>query len=125
MLDHVTIVNLIFAGLAAIFGLCSRSFLAALVAGLFVGLIHAGVVLLVGLQAGSLSLVELPYLKDGVDVAMKTLTEQTGPLTFAHARYAAYLLQAGLALWLVALAGFFLRTLFVLMGFGSQHTIHA
>ncbi len=70
MLDHVTLVSAIFVALAAVYGLCSRSFLTALVAGVFLALIHAGLVVLVGLQAGSLSLTELPYLKDGVDLAI-------------------------------------------------------
>ena len=120
MLDHVTIVNLICAVLAAVYGLCSRSFLAALVAGVFLALIHAGLVVLVGLQAGSLSLTELPYLKDGVDMAM-----QSGHLTFANARYIAYLVGAGIALLLIVLAGFIVRTLLVLMGLTSQHTVQA
>jgi hypothetical protein len=125
VLDHVTIVNAIFVTLAAIYGLCSRSFLAALVAGIFLGLIHAGIVVLVGLQAGSLSLTELPYLKDGVDMALDTLTKQTGPIAFAKARYAAYLVEAGLALLAIVIAGFLIRTLFVLMGLTPQRSAHA
>ncbi len=42
MFDHVMIVNVILAAMAVVAGLCSRSFLAALVAGIFLGLIHAG-----------------------------------------------------------------------------------
>ncbi len=106
-----------------VYGLCSRSFLAALVAGIFLGLIHAGLVVLVGLQAGSLTLTELPYLKDGVDMAMET--SNTGHLAFANARYVAYLVEAGLALLLIVIAGFLVRTLFVLMGLGSRRTVHA
>ena len=80
MLDHVTIVNLMFRwAWPRSIGLCSRSFLAALVAGIFVGLIHAGLVVLVGLQAGSLTLTELPYLKDGVDMAMETWRRSRPP----------------------------------------------
>ena len=125
LLDHVTMVSAIFAVLSAIYGLCSRSFLAALVAGIFLGLIHAGVVVLVGLQAGSLSLTELPYLKDGVDMALDTLAKQAGPVTFAKARYVAYLVEAGLALLAIVIAGFLIRTLFVLMGLAPRRTIHA
>ena len=124
MLDHVTIVNIVFVALAAVYGLCSRSFLAALVAGLLIGLIHAGVVVLVGLQAGSLSLTELPYLKDGVDMAMETMARQT-QFTFANARYVAYLVRAGLALVVVVLAGFVVRKLFVVMGLTPQRPAHA
>lgn len=120
MFDHVMIVNVILAAMAVVAGLCSRSFLAALVAGIFLGLIHAGLVVLVGLQAGSLTLTELPYLKDGVDMAMNT-----GHLAFANARYVAYLVEAGLALLLIVIAGFLVRTLFVLMGLGSRRIIHA
>lgn len=119
MFDHVMIVHLLFAGLAVVFGLCSRSILAALVAGIFLGLIHAGLVVLVGLQAGSLTLTELPYLKDGVDMAMRS-----GHLTFANARYITYLVAAGLALLAIVIAGWIIRTLFVLMGLAPQRTIH-
>lgn len=124
MFDHVTIVHVLFAGLAVVFGLCSRSFLTAVVAGIFVGLVHAGLVVLVGLQAKSLTLTELPYLKDGVDMAMETLAMNTGHLTFANARYIAYLVGAGLVLLLIVIAGWIVRTLFVLMGFAPQRTIH-
>ena len=120
MFDHVTIVSAIFVVLAAVYGLCSRSFLTALVAGIFIALIHAGLVVLVGLQAGSLSLTELPYLKDGVDMAM-----QTGHLTFANARYVAYLVGAGIVLLLIVIAGFLVRSLFVLMGLTPQRPAHA
>jgi hypothetical protein len=125
MFDHVMIVNVILAAMAAVAGLCSRSFLAALVAGAVLGLVHAGLVVLVGLQAGSLALTELPYLKDGVDMAMETLAMNTGQLTFPKARYVAYLAEAGLALLLIVIAGWIVRTLFVLMGLTSRRTIHA
>jgi hypothetical protein len=125
MLDHVMIVNVILAAMAAVAGLCSRSFLAALVAGIFLGLIHAGLVVLVGLQAGSLALTELPYLKDGVDMAMEALAKNAGHLAFANARYIAYLVEAGFALLLIVIAGFIVRTLFVLMGLAPRGTVHA
>jgi hypothetical protein len=115
MLEPIMIVNVILAAFALIYGLCSRSFLAALVAGLFLALIHAGLVALVGLQSGSFALTELPYLKDGVDMAM-----QTGHLTFANARYAAYLTGAGIVLLLIVIAGFIVRSLFVLMGLAPK-----
>jgi hypothetical protein len=104
-------VNVILAAIAVIAGLCSRSFLTALVAGIFIGLIHAGLVVLIGLQSGSFALNELPYLKDGVDMAM-----QTGHLNFANARYVTYLVESGLALLLIVIAGWMVRSLFVLMG---------
>jgi hypothetical protein len=111
MLEPVMIVNVILAAIAVIAGLCSRSFLTALVAGIFIGLIHAGLVVLIGLQSGSFALNELPYLKDGVDMAM-----QTGHLNFANARYVTYLVESGLALLLIVIAGWMVRSLFVLMG---------
>jgi hypothetical protein len=115
MLEPIMIVNIILAAFAVIYGLCSRSFLAALVAGIFLALIHAGLVVLIGLQSGSFALIELPYLKDGVDMAM-----QTGHLTFANARYVAYLTEAGLALLLIVIAGWIVRSLFVLMGLAPK-----
>lgn len=115
MLEPVMIVNVILAAMAVIAGLCSRSFLTALVAGIVLGLIHAGLVALIGLQSGSFALTELPYLKDGVDMAM-----QTGHLTFANARYTTYLAEAGLALLLIVIAGWIVRSLFVLMGLAPR-----
>jgi hypothetical protein len=125
MFDPIMIVNVIFAALALIYGLCSRSFLAALVAGVFLALIHAGLVVLVGLQAGALALTELPYLKDGVDMAMETLAKSAGHLAFAKARYVAYLVETGFSLLLIVIAGWIVRSLFVLMGLGSRRAIHA
>jgi hypothetical protein len=119
MLDPVMTVNVILAAMAVIAGLCSRSFLTALVAGVFLGLIHAGLVVLIGLQSGSLALTELPYLKDGVDMAMETLATQP-QLTFANARYVAYLVEAGVALLLIVIAGWMIRSLFVLMGLAPK-----
>ena len=120
MLEPVMIANIILAALAVIYGLCSRSFLAALVAGIFLGLIHAGLVVLIGLQSGSFALTELPYLKDGVDVVLETLAKQAGPLPFANARYAAYLAETGFALLLIVIAGWMVRSLFVLMGLAPK-----
>jgi hypothetical protein len=117
MPDHIMIVNIILAAFAVIYGLCSRSFLAALVAGVVLGLIHAGLVVLIGLQSGSLTLTELPYLKDGADMAMEFLTVQAGQLTFANARYIVYLAETGLALLLIVIVGWMVRSLLVLMGF--------
>jgi hypothetical protein len=119
MLDPIMTVNVILAAMAVIAGLCSRSFLTALVAGVFLGLIHAGLVVLIGLQSGSFALTELPYLKDGVDMAMETLAAQP-QLTFANARYVAYLAEAGVALLLIVIAGWVIRSLFVLMGLAPK-----
>lgn len=120
MIDPITTVNIILAAFAVIYGLCSRSFLAALVAGVFLGLVHAGLVVLVGLQSGSFALAELPYLKDGADMAMDMLAKHGGGFTFANARYVAYLAEAGLALLLVVIAGWIVRSLFVLMGLAPR-----
>lgn len=126
MLDHITLVNIIVAAMAVIAGLCSRSFFTALVAGIILALIHAGLVVLVGLQSGSFALSELPYLKDGVDIAMEALARQAGHLAFANARYVAYLTAAGFALLLVVITGFIVRSLFVLMGLTpKRHPIGA
>jgi hypothetical protein len=118
MLEPIMIVNVILAAFALVYGLCSRSFLAALVAGLCPALIHAGLVVLIGLQSGSFALTELPYLKDGVDTAMETLATQN--LTFANARYVAYLAAAGFVLVLIVIAGWIVRSLFVLMGLAPK-----
>jgi hypothetical protein len=122
MLEPVMLVNVILAAMAVIAGLCSRSFLTALVAGVFLGLIHAGLVVVIGLQSGSFALTELPYLKDGVDMALETWAAQIGPLTFANARFVTYLAEAGLALVLIVIAGWLLRSLFLLMGLAPKRS---
>ena len=83
--------------------------------GLVLALIHAGLVALVGLQSGSFALTELPYLKDGVDMAMRS-----GYLTFANARFAAYLVAVVLATLIIVVAGYILRWMVVnIVGFGA------
>ena len=94
MIDAVILIDALFAAAAILSGLSSRNALTALVTGLFIGLIHAGLVALVGAQAGKFEIAELPYLGLGVDYLMNT-----GYLTFAHARYVVYL--AGCALLLL------------------------
>lgn len=104
MIDAVTLIDALFAAAAILGGLSSRNALTALVTGLFIGLIHAGLVALVGAQAGKFELAECPYLKDAVDYAMST-----GMFTFANARYVVYLAAAAIALLLATIAAYFVR----------------
>jgi hypothetical protein len=50
---------------------------------------------------------------------METLAAQP-KLTFANARYVAYLAEAGVALLLIVIAGWVIRSLFVLMGLAPK-----
>jgi hypothetical protein len=115
MIEPVTFINGLLAIFAILFGLASRNFSTALVAGLFMGLVHAGLIALVAAQTGSTAVKELPYLKDGVDMAM-----QSGHLTFANARFAAYLVAIVLTTLAVMIVAFIVRWLIVnVIGFGA------
>jgi len=104
MIDTLTFINALFAGFAIVLGLCSRNFSTSVVTGLFIGLIHAGIVALSGAQSGSTPINELPLVKDALDAAMST-----GYLTFNHARYAAYLAGSGIALMAVTIVCYLVR----------------
>jgi hypothetical protein len=115
MIEPVMIINSLFGAFAVVFGLSSRNFATALVAGLFMGLVHAGLIALLAGQTGSMAVNELPYLKDGVDMAMRS-----GYLTFANARFAAYLAAVVLATLIIVVAGYILRWMVVnIVGFGA------
>ena len=98
-MNTLLFINALFAAAAVLFGLLSRNFSTSVVTGLFIGLIHAGIVALHGAQAGTVPISDLPYVKDALDAAMST-----GYLTFGNARYAAYL--AGAAIVLMVLTSF-------------------
>ncbi len=115
MIEPVTFINILIGAFAILFGLSSRNVMTALVAGLFMGLIHAGLIALVAAQSGSTAVKELPYLKDGVDKAM-----QSGYLTFSNARFVAYLAAVVLATLITMIAGYIVRWMVVnVIGFGA------
>jgi hypothetical protein len=108
MLDTVTLIGLIFGTTAVLYGLLSRNFGTALVSGFFVGMIHAGLVALAVMQTGSTvaalpfshaagELVmrshEVPVLRDGLDLVMKSPYFALPP-----AQLAAYLAAGALVL---------------------------
>ena len=103
-MDILFFINALFASIAVISGLISRNFATALVTGLVIGLIHAGLVALHGAQAGTMPISDLPYVKDALDAAMST-----GYLTFGNARYAAYLAGAAIVLMLVTFVCYLVR----------------
>ena len=72
--------------------------------GLFIGLIHAGIVALHGAQAGIMPISDLPYVKEALDAAMST-----GRLTFSNARYATYLAGSALVLMAVTIVCYLVR----------------
>ena len=108
MIEPVILINTIFAALAVIFGLSSRNFATATVAGLFMGLVHAGLLALRAAQSGSTELRECPYLRDGVDFVMKT-----GYLNFANARFVSYLTAIALATMIAMMAAYIIRWVIV------------
>lgn len=110
MLDAVTLIGLIFGILAVLYGLLSRNFGTAFVAGLFVGVIHAGLVALAVVQSGTgiaalpfsrtaselvMRSREVPVLKDSVDLALQSPYSAMPP-----AQLAAYLFAGALVLML-------------------------
>jgi hypothetical protein len=103
-MDIVMFINALFASFAVLFGLASRNFSTAVVTGLFIGLIHAGIVALHGAQTGTTPISDLPYVKDVLDAAMST-----GYLTFNNARYVVYLAGAAAALMAVTIVCYLAR----------------
>jgi hypothetical protein len=103
-MNTLTFINELFAAFAVIFGLGSRNFPTSIVTGLFIGLIHAGIVALHGAQTGTTPISDLPYIKDALDAAMST-----GYLSFSNARYALYLAGSALVLMAVTIVCFFVR----------------
>jgi hypothetical protein len=106
MIEPILFIHILFLAIAVLGGLGSRTFLTSLVTGLFAGLIHGGMVALVGAQANKFEIGELPYLNLATDYVMT----YAGPyLTFANARYVAYLVICGLALLVVTVVAWILR----------------
>ena len=105
-MNTLLFINALFAGFAVLFGLISRNIATALVTGLVIGLIHAGIVALHGAQAGTVPISDLPYVKDALDAAMST-----GYLTFGNARYAAYLAGAAIVLIAVTVVCYLVRSI--------------
>jgi hypothetical protein len=103
-MDTLLFINALFASFAVLFGLSSRNFATAVVTGLVIGIIHAGIVALRGAQAGSTPISDLPYVKDALDAAMST-----GYLTFGNGRYAAYLAGSAAVLMAVTIVCFLVR----------------
>ncbi|MEA2979632.1 MAG: hypothetical protein QOF09_1455 [Alphaproteobacteria bacterium] len=109
MLDTITLIGAVFGVLAVLYGLLSRNFGTAFVAGFFVGLIHAGLVALAVVQSGagvaalpfSHTVGELltrshqvPLLGDGLDLVAQS------PYATPPAQLAAYLFAGALVLML-------------------------
>lgn len=116
--NAVAIIDILFAAIAAVCGLISRSIVPALIAGIWIGIVHGGLVFLAGLQSGSFALAELPYLKDVVD-----FTTNTAPFELLRPRYLAYLVACGIALLLIVMCAWCVRALFVAMGLVPQNRI--
>jgi hypothetical protein len=98
-MDTIIGINAVFAGLALVYGLYSRSLATAFVAGLLIALAHTGLVVL-AMAAGS-SITEPPVLANALDTFM-----QSGYANFAHARLVVYLAATAGILLAVTLAAF-------------------
>ncbi len=106
MIEPILFLHILFATIAILGGLGSRTFLTSLVTGLFTGLIHGGLIALVGAQAGKFEITELPYLNLATDYVM----EYAGAyLTFPNARYVTYLVVCGIALMLATFIAWLVR----------------
>lgn len=106
MIEPVLFIHALFATIAIIGGLGSRNFATSIVTGLFTGLIHGGLIALIGAQANKFEIAELPYLNIAADYAINT-----GYLTFPNARYVTYLVVCGLALLAVTVAAWIVRAI--------------
>jgi hypothetical protein len=104
IMDTLLFINSLFAVFAVLFGVLSRNFSTALVTGLFIGLIHAGIVALHGAQAGTIPISDLPYVAEALDAAMST-----GYLTFSNARYLTYLAGSATVLMAVTIVCYLVR----------------
>jgi hypothetical protein len=103
-MDIVMFINALFTSFAIVFGLSSRNAATALIAGLFIGLIHVGIVALHGAQAGIMPVSDLPYVNEALDAAMST-----GRLTFGNARYLTYLAGSAIVLMAVTIVCYLAR----------------
>ena len=103
-MDILFFINALFASAAVLFGLISRNAATALITGLVLGLIHAGIVALHGAQSATTPISDLPYVADALDAAMNS-----GYLTFSNARYVAYLAGAALVLMAVTFVCYLVR----------------
>ena len=107
MLDTISLIGAVFGVLAVLYGLMSRNFSTAFVAGFFVGLIHAGLVALAVVQSGTgvaalpfshtageliMRSHRVPVLGDGIDFVMQS------PYATPPAQLAAYLTVGALVL---------------------------
>lgn len=104
-MDTLIFINALFASFAVVLGLSSRNAATALITGLFIGLIHTGIVALYGAQARTMPISDLPYVKEALDAAM-----QSGHLTFfSNARYVVYLAGGGAVLMAVTIVCYLMR----------------
>lgn len=92
-------INGVLAVLALVYGLYSRSFATAFVAGFLLALLHTGLILL-AMAAGS-SFTEPPLLANALDTFM-----QSGYANFTHARSVAYFVTTAAILLSITLVAF-------------------
>jgi hypothetical protein len=104
IMNTLLFIHAFFGSFAVLFGAVSRNFPTALVTGLFVGLIHTGIVALRGAQTGTMPISDLPFVAPALDTALNT-----GYLTFGNARYVAFLAGSALALMALTIVCFLVR----------------
>jgi hypothetical protein len=104
IMNTLLFINGLFASFAALFGLVGRNVSTAVITGLFVGLIHTGIIALRGAQTGTMPISDLPFVAPALDTALNT-----GYLTFGNARYVAFLAGSALALMALTIVCFLVR----------------
>jgi hypothetical protein len=116
MIDPITVINCVFGGLAIVFGLSSRRLLTALKAGLLVGLLHVGLVLLAFGQSGTISFYEPAEVRPLLDRAVQLLeTAASGYVVVPQPRFVVYLAASLVVLTLVTLVTYVIKWLLVSM----------
>jgi hypothetical protein len=103
-MNTLLFINGLFASFAVLFGLVGRNVSTAVITGLFVGLIHTGIIALRGAQTGTMPISDLPFVAPALDTALNT-----GYLTFGNARYVAFLAGSALALMALTIVCFLVR----------------
>ena len=103
-MNTLLFIHALFAAATVLFGLLSRNLSTSVVTGLFIGLVHAGIVALHGAQSATTPISDLPYVKDTLETVMST-----GYLTFSNARYAAYLAGAAIVLMVLTIVCYLAR----------------
>ena len=101
-MDKILVINTVIAFSALVAGLYSRTLLTALTAGLWMAVVHSGLILLAMGQAGVTTVTEIPQATAALDALMSS-----GFADFTQARMVAYFAGSAVGLILLTVAAFF------------------